>query len=71
MSAKTYPEDYGLSAEQLDHKYNQDGDGEHPGEGYTCWDWVQVVAQRMTKSGYWAWVAEQLEYEQERSWRTA
>lgn len=54
--------DFGLSAEQLDDKYNPDGpdgDGEHP--VFTHWDWLQVVAQRSTKSGYWEWLRSQIE----------
>ena len=47
--------DFGLTAEQLDDKYNPDGDGEHPGFPRAMWrDWVD---QRDTISGYWAWVS--------------
>lgn len=53
--------DRSLTAEQLDDKYNPDGDGEHP--MYTRWDWLQVVAQRSTLSGYWCWVVCQIEEE--------
>lgn len=61
--AKLMP-DFGLTAEQLDDKYNPDGDGEHPGFPRAMWrDWVD---QRDTISGYWAWVSYMLraaEYE--------
>ena len=47
-------EDKWLSAEQLDNKYNPEGDGEHP--EYTRLQWRDAVAQESTISGYWAWV---------------
>lgn len=50
--------DKDLTAEQLDDKYNPDGDGEHP--GHTRSDWVWAVQNRDTISGYWVWVAYQL-----------
>ena len=59
---KVYIKDYGLTEEQLDHKYNLDGDGQHP--GYTRWDWRQAVAQQSTVVGYWDWVEYQLDMEQ-------
>ena len=52
------PSDEYLSADQLDAKYNLDGDGEHP--VHTRWDWIQAVAQRSTISGYWAWVEQMI-----------
>lgn len=52
--AKLIP-DFGLTAEQLDDKYNPDGDGEHPGFPRAMWrDWVD---ERDTISGYWVWVS--------------
>ena len=42
--------DYGLTAEQLDDKYNPDGEGQHPED---------------TRSGYWEWVRHQLEMEED------
>lgn len=60
---KHYINDYDLTAEQLDDKYNPDGDGEHP--GYTRDAWRQAVSNLDTLSGYWAWVAHQLQAEQE------
>ena len=59
---KFYTKDYGLLAEQLDDKYNPEGDGYHP--GYTRGDWRSAVAQRVTITGYWDWVEYQLEVEQ-------
>lgn len=60
---KFYIKDYGLTEEQLDHKYNLDGDGQHP--GYTRWEWRSRVAQECTVVGYWDWVECQLGLEQE------
>ena len=50
--------DADLTPEQLDDKYNPDGEGEHP--KYTRDDWREAVAQEYTISGYWAWVSHQL-----------
>lgn len=50
-----------LSPDQLDDKYNQDGDGRHPFFGED--GWMQDVMNRNTLSGYWAWVAHQIEDE--------
>lgn len=47
-------EDYMLSAEQLDCKYNPDGDGEHP--DFKREDWRLEVKQHNTLVGYWDWV---------------
>ncbi|NLA66717.1 MAG: hypothetical protein GX856_00440 [Gammaproteobacteria bacterium] len=47
-------EDLFLSADQLDVKYNPDGDGEHP--WHTRKDWRQEVASESTLLGYWEWV---------------
>jgi hypothetical protein len=63
-------DDYGLSADHLEDKYdNADDTGEHP--TYSTWDWTQVVAQRSTRLGYWAWVKAQLEAEEDRYYRQA
>jgi hypothetical protein len=59
---KFYTKDYGLSAEQLDAKYNPDGDGEHP--GYTRRNWRLAVDAEETVTGYWDWVEYQLEMEE-------
>lgn len=61
--SKFYIEDFDLKAEQLDDKYNLDGDGEHP--GFTRWDWRQAVAEQSTITGYWAWVQRMLEEERD------
>lgn len=51
-----------LTSDQLSEKYNPDLDeGQHP--EYTVWDWIQVVAQRSTRMGYWDWVADRIEKE--------
>ena len=55
--AKLIP-DFGLTAEQLDDKYNPDGDGQHP--EITKWEWVSAVRHDETLSGYWEWVQFQL-----------
>ncbi|HGA2320469.1 TPA: hypothetical protein ACIRVE_005085 [Pseudomonas putida] len=46
--------DDGLTAEQLDDKYNADGDGEHP--EFTRADWREAVQLESTLTGYWQWV---------------
>lgn len=51
-------EDAPLNADQLDDKYNHDGDGEHP--LFTRADWRDAVAIEDTISGYWVWVAYKL-----------
>lgn len=60
-----FSDDYGFTARQLDDKYNQEGDGEHP--GYTRKDWRQAVDQRDTVTGYWDWVRYQLAEEETES----
>lgn len=45
--------DRGLDADQLDAKYNPDGEGEHP--KYSRADWRAEVAAENTISGYWDW----------------
>lgn len=47
------------TAEQLDMKYNPDGDGEHP--EFTREAWIQAVGAGDTLRGYWEWVASELE----------
>jgi len=51
-------EDYDLTAEQLDDKYNPDGGGEHP--IITRADWRQAVESEDTLTGYWEWVEHQI-----------
>lgn len=54
-----------LTPEQLDDKWNPDGDGEHP--EYTRLDWRNAVSNEETITGYWQWVAwaiEQWEYDE-------
>ncbi len=51
-------EDLQLSPEQLDDKYNLDGDGEHP--VYPRKAWRDAVAREETLFGYWEWVAYKL-----------
>lgn len=50
-----FSSDIGLSSDDLDHKYNFDGDGQHP--FYKRDDWRAQVAHQQTISGYWEWVA--------------
>lgn len=47
-----------LTPEQLDDKYNPDGDGEHP--EYPQSSWRESVGAQQTLMGYWEWVAYQL-----------
>ena len=49
-----YREDLELTAEQLDDKYNSNGDGEHP--LITREDWRNAVAAHVTINGYWDWL---------------
>lgn len=51
-------EDLVLSAEQLDDKYNPEGDGEHP--LFQRCNWRQAVMQEETVCGYWDWVVRQV-----------
>ena len=46
-------QDFGLTDEQLEHKYDHDGDGEHPQLTRSIWQFV--VANGDTISGYWDW----------------
>ena len=55
--------DYRLTAEQLDDKYNPEGGGEHP--DYTREEWRWEVGEDHTLLGYWQWVAHRLSQEQE------
>lgn len=59
---KRYRKDYGLSAEQLDGKYNPEGGGEHP--LYTRKNWRDEVKGKYTLYGYWDWVSYQLGLEE-------
>ena len=53
-------DEQGLTPEELSEKYDTDeGWGEHP--IYTSWDWVQDVATRSTRRGYWDWVAAKID----------
>lgn len=54
-------EDYDLTAEQLDDKYNPDGDGEHP--YFTRKEWRNEVANENTCSGYWLWMQSEIDSE--------
>ena len=51
-------DDRDLNAEQLDAKYNPDGDGEHP--VHTRDEWRSDVFNQYTISGYWEWVEHML-----------
>lgn len=55
--------DHELTAEQLDEKYNETGDGEHP--RFLRIDWQIAVGAEETISGYWAWLRHQLITEHE------
>jgi hypothetical protein len=47
-----------LTPSELDEKYNPAGGGEHP--DHTRSEWREAVAQDLTLSGYWEWVAHTL-----------
>ena len=53
-----HADDIGLSPKQLDDKYNEDGDGEHP--KFPRATWRTQVAEQWTVSGYWEWVFSQI-----------
>ena len=56
--------DYGLSALHLQAKHDPDDDGgEH--FGYPIRSWAAEVANRETRLGYWQWVLDKIEEEQE------
>lgn len=61
-----YTRDYQMTAAELQAKYCPDDDtgrdGQHP--GYPWWDWLQQVAQGVTRDGYWEWVRLKLEQEE-------
>jgi hypothetical protein len=59
----THPEDYALSANQLNGKYSPKNDGGHP--GYTKNHWREAVENRYTLDGYWEWVYSMLVDEQD------
>ena len=46
--------DWELTADQLDDKYNPEGEGEHP--VLTRKNWMYAVANEDTLQGYWDWV---------------
>lgn len=50
--------DFILDADQLDDKYNPNGDGEHP--VFARDSWRVAVANQDTISGYWDWVEHQI-----------
>lgn len=62
MATKIDKKDFGLTAEQLDDKYNPEGDGEHP--VFTRGDWRNEVFNGYTLRGYWEWVEAQIEEEE-------
>jgi hypothetical protein len=57
------PEDYGLDDDALELKYSPTGDGEHP--KITRDDWKQEVENDGTSSGYWSWLAREIEHERD------
>ena len=54
MAGYNVADESSLSSEQLDSKYNPDGDGEHP--VWTRRDWRCEVNSENTLLGYWDWV---------------
>lgn len=63
MAVKWNIKDFGLSALQLELKHAPDGDDEHP--GYQMWEWRFDVTRGKTLLGYWAWVKEQIDKEED------
>lgn len=58
---KAFGPDTSLTAVQLDDRYNQDGDGEHP--KHTVKEWARAAANDETRQGYWDWVVGVIEHE--------
>lgn len=56
--ARISKDDYLLSAEQLDCRFNPEGDGEYP--TFSRAAWRQEVNDESTVSGYWDWVSHRL-----------
>lgn len=56
IESRILDHDVELTAEQLDEKYNPEGNGEHPLLRKT--NWIDAVKKEDTRSGYWDWVAE-------------
>lgn len=56
--AAPYAGDAGLTGAQLDDRYNQDGDGEHPLFHRAVW--IQATSEYETLLGYWDWVSYRL-----------
>lgn len=56
--ASAFEEDLGLTASQLDDRYNQDGDGEHP--LFNRASWIRAVSEHDSLLGYWEWVCYRL-----------
>lgn len=63
VSDSDMPGDIDLTAEQLDAKYNPNGDGEHP--KHTRGEWVGEVFALSTLRGYWDWVVSEIEQDGE------
>jgi len=61
MNHEILKKDLGLTAEQLDDKYNLEGDGEHP--VITRMRWRMAVDFKETISGYWDWVVYTIQQE--------
>lgn len=53
-----FADDRDLSAEELDDKYNPNGDGEHP--LLTRKEWRAVVGDGGTSLGYWQWLRDKM-----------
>ncbi len=54
-----YSEENTLNPGDLDDKYNQEGDGEHP--NFPRQLWRHEVVEMNTVSGYWDWVFNQIQ----------
>lgn len=56
--AQLLMEEQKLTPAQLDDRYNQDGDGEHPLFNRAAW--IQATSAHDTLLGYWEWVSYRL-----------
>lgn len=62
--SEVFPDDYGLTAEQLQDKYSTETSwGQHPGKDYQRAVWQDEVSAGDTSRSYWDWVMSNLEQE--------
>jgi hypothetical protein len=60
---EVHPEDYGLTADELEEKFSPNGDGENP--AYTREAWREQVQSQSTSASYWDWMESEIYQEME------